>query len=165
METIPAQGIPKDRDHFLRELIAELATILETTIGLKKAQGFIALVGTRMGEAMDRDYRQIAGVAQLSPEQVADALVDLKRRIQGGFSIESIDSERIILVNDNCPFGDRVKGKPSLCMMTSNVFGRIAADNLGYARVALPETIASGDRGCRVIVELTGDGDGIEYFG
>lgn len=37
-------------------------------------------------------------------------------------------------------------------MMTSNVFGMIAASNLGYAKVELQETIAKGASGCRVIV-------------
>jgi hypothetical protein len=39
-------------------------------------------------------------------------------------------------------------------MMTSNVFGFIASENLGYARVSLQETIASGHPGCRVVVYL-----------
>ena len=42
----------------------------------------------------------------------------------------------------------------SMCMMTSNVFGSIAAQNLGYARVEIEEAIALGDAGCRVVVYL-----------
>ena len=56
-----------------------------------------------------------------------------------------------------------------MCMMTSNVFGAIAAQNLGYAKVELQETIAKGDAGCRVVVYLkpTDEADaaeGREYF-
>ena len=50
-------------------------------------------------------------------------------------------------------------------MMTSNVFGNIAAANLDYARVELRETIASGDAGCLVVVHLGEGGAGREYFG
>jgi hypothetical protein len=39
-------------------------------------------------------------------------------------------------------------------MMTSNVFGHIASQNLGYAKVELQETIAKGDPGCRVVIYL-----------
>jgi hypothetical protein len=39
-------------------------------------------------------------------------------------------------------------------MMTSNVFGVITAENLGYAKVAIEEAIARGDPGCRVVVYL-----------
>jgi hypothetical protein len=54
-------------------------------------------------------------------------------------------------------------------MMTSNVFGSIAAENLGYSKVVLEETIAKHDPGCRVIVYLqpTPDAEraeGREYF-
>jgi hypothetical protein len=45
-------------------------------------------------------------------------------------------------------------GRPALCMMTSNVFGSIAADNLGYSKVVIEEAIARGDAGCRVVVYL-----------
>ena len=38
--------------------------------------------------------------------------------------------------------------------MTSNVFGSIAAQNLGYARVEIEQSIAAGDPGCRVVVHL-----------
>jgi hypothetical protein len=57
-----------------------------------------------------------------------------------------------------------------MCMMTSNVFGSIAAENLGYAKVVLEETIALGAPGCRVVVYLkpTEEAErveGREYFG
>jgi hypothetical protein len=39
-------------------------------------------------------------------------------------------------------------------MMTSNVFGYIAAENLGYAAVELEHAIAQGHPDCRVVVNL-----------
>ena len=53
-----------------------------------------------------------------------------------------------------CPFADKVLDRPALCMMTSNVFGSIAAENLGYSKVELRKTIARGDGECRVVVYL-----------
>jgi hypothetical protein len=49
------------------------------------------------------------------------------------------------------------------------VFGAIAAENLGYAKVELEQTIARGDAGCRVVVHLVPTpeaelADGREYF-
>jgi hypothetical protein len=53
-------------------------------------------------------------------------------------------------------------------MMTSNVFGYIAAQNLGYARVELNNTIAMGHPGCKVVIHLrpiAESGMGVrEYF-
>ncbi len=37
-------------------------------------------------------------------------------------------------------------------MMTSTVFGSIAADNLGHAKVVIEQAIARGDAGCRVVI-------------
>lgn len=157
--------IERDRDQFLRELLRDLSGVLEDAVGVEEAETFVAMVGSRMGTAMNQDYRAAAGVEPLDIEQVAAAMVDLKARIHGGFSIESLEEDKIVLVNTACPFGRLVVGRPSLCMMTSNVFGRIAADNLGYAQVDLEETIARGHPGCRVTVYLKPAGKGREYFG
>jgi hypothetical protein len=40
-------------------------------------------------------------------------------------------------------------------MMTSNVFGCIAAENLGYAKVVIEKSIARRDDTCKVTVHLT----------
>src|SRR5690606_10312973 len=107
-----------------------------------------------MGRQIDRSYRIALGADSLTREQVADVLVDLKRRIEGDFYIISQDDEKIVLGNRACPFGEKVLGRPSMCMMTSNVFGAVTADNLGYAKVVLEQTIAEGAPGCRVTVFL-----------
>ena len=107
-------------------------------------------------------------VDRLSASQVAEVLVDLKRRIQGDFFVIEETPDRIVLGNRACPFGELVRDRPSLCMMTSNVFGYIAAQNLGYARVELNNTIAMGHPGCKVVVYLrpvAESGIGVrEYF-
>lgn len=160
--------IPLERDVFLRSMLRELAGILQDVVGLDEASGFISLVGQRIGEQLNQSYRLALNQSRLTQAQVADVLVDLKRRINGGFSIIEMNDERIVLSNTRCPFADKVIGRPALCMMTSNVFGNIAADNLGYARVELEQTIAGGASGCRVVVHLKLPTDvhpvGREYF-
>lgn len=161
--------VPLDRDIFLRTLIRELSAVLEDVVGLQEAAGFISVVGHRMGDQMDADYRAALQVERLSREQVGEALVDLKRRIHGDFYIIEESDDKIVLGNRACPFEDKVIGRPSMCMMTSNVFGSIAARNLGYAKVELQETIAEGHPGCRVVVYLkptdeSAEAKGREYF-
>jgi len=143
-----------ERDVFLRTLLRELSGTLQDVVGLEEASGFISVVGGAIGEQIDHEYRQALKVDRLTREQVADVLVDLKRRIQGTFLVLEETEDRIVFGNTACPFGDRVLGRPSLCMMTSNVFGYIAAQNLGYANVALDRTIAQGHLDCRVVVHL-----------
>jgi predicted ArsR family transcriptional regulator len=141
-----------DRDEFLRTLVQKLAGTLESVIGLDEAAGFVSIVGQEVGVELDQRYRNEMRVDALDSHQIADVLVDLKRRIQGDFRVTYQDEERIEFANRACPFGDRVVGHPSMCMMTSNVFGSIAAENLGYAKVVLGETIAMGAAGCSVVV-------------
>jgi predicted ArsR family transcriptional regulator len=154
MIPLEVADVPLERDVFLRTLLRHLAGTLQDVIGLDDAEGFVSVVGQRMGEEIDAEYRRALQTERLSREQVAAVLVDLKRRIQGDFYVVEQDDEKIVLGNRACPFGDKVIDRPSLCMMTSNVFGTIAADNLGYAEVEIQEAIERGDSGCRVVVHL-----------
>lgn len=162
--------VPLDRDLFLRTLIREVSGTLEDIIGLEEASGYISVVGQSMGKMINDEFKSALNVSQLNKQQVTDVLVDLKRRIQGEFYVIEENDEKIVFGNRACPFAEKVIGRESMCMMTSNVFGSIAADNLGYAKVALEETIARGDGGCRVVVYLKPTdeaevAEGREYFG
>ena len=75
--------VPLERDGFTRSLIRELAGTLEDVVGLEDASGYISVVGTAIGEQIDQTYKTAFAVEKLSREQVADVLVDLKRRIRG----------------------------------------------------------------------------------
>lgn len=161
--------IPLNRDTFMRSLVRELAGTLENVIGVEEASGFISVVGQNMGDWIDAEYRKALGIERMDREQVAEVLVDLKRRIEGDFYVIEADDTRIVLGNRACPFGDKVIGRPSMCMMTSNVFGTIASQNLGRAKVILQQTIATGSPTCRVVVHLKESAEadaeeGREYF-
>ena len=162
--------LPLNRDLFLRTLIRELAGTLEEVVGYEEAAGYISLVGQHMGDWINALYTQELGVATLSSQQVAEVLVDLKQRINGNFSIVAQDNGKIVLESTTCPFEDKVLDRPSMCMMTSNVFGVITAANLGYAKVVLEETIASRCGRCRIVVhtQQSPEADmaqGREYYG
>jgi predicted ArsR family transcriptional regulator len=154
LEVIQELPIALERDLFLRTLIRELAGTLQEVVGLDEASGFVSVVGQRIGEQINESYRTALNVPRLDRGQTAAVLVDLKRRIQGDFYVIEEDDEKIVFGNRACPFAEKVVGRPAMCMMTSNVFGVIAAENLGYAKVVLEETIAQGRPGCRVVVHL-----------
>lgn len=167
--SINTLNLPLERDVFLRTLIRELSGTLQEVVGLEEASGFISVVGQSMGRQMNQDYKSALELSKLSREQVADVLVDLKKRIQGDFYVIEQNDEKIVFGNRVCPFGEKVFDRPAMCMMTSNVFGTIAADNVGYAKVELQQTIAKGASECRVVVYLklteeSEDAEGREYF-
>lgn len=166
---VASLAVPLERDVFLRTLIRELAGTLQEVVGLEDASGFISVVGQRVGEQINEDYKRALQVEHLNREQVAQVLVDLKRRIQGAFFVIEESDEKIVFGNRKCPFAEKVVGRPAMCMMTSNVFGVIAAENLGRAKVVLEQTIAQGAPTCRVSVYLkpskdAADAVGRDYF-
>lgn len=167
--TVQELPVPLDRDIFIRNMLRHLAGTLQQVVGLDEAAGFVSVVGQQIGEELNGEYKRALAVDGLNREQVRDVLLDLKRRIRGDFYIIAEDEDKIVLGNRACPFADKVVGRPALCMMTSNVFGSIVSENLGYAKVDIEQAIARGDAGCRVVVYLkpTPEADaapGREYF-
>jgi predicted ArsR family transcriptional regulator len=161
--------IPLERDIFLRTLVRELSGTLQDVVGIEEASGFISVVGQTMGRQIGQAYKAALKVSNLSSDQVTEVLIDLKKRIKGDFYLVEQTEDKIVFGNRVCPFAEKVIGRPSMCMMTSNVFGSIAADNLGYAKVELQETIATGASGCRVVIYLKSteeaiEAEGREYF-
>lgn len=154
MSSLAELDIGLGRDGFFRTVLRELTGALEDVIGLEDASGYVSLVGGALGDGLNATYKQALGAEQLNREQVFAVLTDLKHRIGGKFMIAEDTPERVVFVNSSCPFGEQVLGRPSLCMMTSNVFGTIAAENLGYANVTIEQALARGDRACRVVVHL-----------
>ena len=162
-------SVPLDRDLFLRKLVRHLSRALQDVVGLEEAAGFVSIVGQRMGDEIGDAYRAALDTSRLDRQAVRDVCLDLKRRIEGDFYIIEEDDEKIVFGNRACPFSEQVVGRGALCMMTSNVFGTIAAQNLGYGKVVLQETIANGDGRCRVVLYLkqtaaSEAADGREYL-
>ncbi|BAY86393.1 hypothetical protein NIES267_59000 [Calothrix parasitica NIES-267] len=161
--------ISLESDLFIRTLFQELSGSLQKVVGAEEASEFISVAAQNMGREVDRKYKSALQVYNLSREQVAKVLVDFKNRIQGDFYIIEESDEKIVFGNRTCPFGDKVRNRPSMCMMTSNIFGSIAAENLGYAKVELQETIAQENPECRVVIYLrltkeVEESPGREYF-
>ncbi len=169
LEVLSDLPIPLERGGFMRNLLRELAGTLQEVAGFEDANGFVSVAGQRIGEELNDNYRIGLDVPALSREQVAAVLVDLTRRIGGDFYVIEQDDDKIVLGNRACPFAAQVVGRPALCMMTSNIFGVIAGENLGYAKVTLERTIAQGSPECRVTIHLRATPEaeaavGREYF-
>lgn len=142
---------------FLQFVARDVAGTLEEVVGVEEAKGYLSLVGESMASRLDDSYRDVHGPEPWSVPVVSEVLVDIQRRIDGGFGVQSRTRDEIVFENDRCPFGEAVLGRPSLCMMTSNVFGRVAANHLGHVTVELEETIARGDGRCVVRVSTDPD--------
>lgn len=147
--------IPLDRDTFMRRLIASLGHLNEGILGNDIAGAYIMNVGLSMGAAIEAEYKRFWNIDRpFTLDEYAHVIVDLKQKIKGNFSLVSKDSTKVVVRTTSCPFDEFVRQSPSLCFMTSSVFGGIAARNFGYAKTVLHKRIALGDPGCYVTVYL-----------
>lgn len=145
-----------DFDHrgLVNTLVADMAELLETIAGTEDACAYVSSIAARLGAGIERQYKAALGVQHLSRDQLIAILIDLKNRAGGAFSIIEQDEDRVVFGNCACPLGQAAANRPSLCMLTSNIFGRMTANAVGYAAVDLEETIAKGAAGCRVVLHL-----------
>lgn len=147
--------IALDRDIFMRRLIASLGHLNEGILGSELTGAYIMNVGLSMGAAIEEEYKRFWGINRaLTLDEYAHVIIDLKQKIQGNFSLVSKDPLKVVVRTTSCPFDALVRQSPSLCFMTSSVFGGIAARNFGYAKVVLHQRIALGDPGCYVTIHL-----------
>ncbi len=149
---------PPTRAEFFNRMIGALSETIEDVVGVEDAESFIGVVGRRIGNS---DLAELRG-RDCDARQVADHLVAFKAQIGGSFRVEKIDGDCIIFSNGHCPFGKEVVGRTSLCQMTTNVFGRVAANATGFARVHVAESLARSDARCLVKVRLSKPVDDID---
>lgn len=147
--------IDLSRDWFMRRLIASLGHLNEAILGSDVAGAYVLNVGLSMGAVIEEEYKRFWEIDRpFTLAEYAHVIVDLKQKIGGNFSLVSKSPEQVVVRTTSCPFDAFVRQSPSLCFMTSSVFGGIAARNFGWAKVALNRRIALGDPGCHVTVYL-----------
>lgn len=159
LPSVKAPGADRfDRESFLVALVAGLAKTVEFVDGPDRARELVATIGRSAAAEMETEFREATGIAgPLTPDELGRCLVRLKAAIDGGFHVAEVNDDRIVLVNDRCPFGPTVQQAPSLCQMTASVFGGIATQSFPTARLTLDERIAIGDARCRVTIDLNAE--------
>lgn len=116
---------------------------------------YIQHIGLSASSCFEETVRkQLDYQGNLTHDQYADVIIEIKNEIGGAFTRVSSDEGVICVENSCCPFGGMVRETPELCQMTSSVFGGIAARNFGYAQVELRKRIAAGDSICEVAIYL-----------
>jgi len=140
---------------FLQTIMTQSVMITDAFCGVqpKCNTRHITRIGLSAGACFESTYREELGLTgPLSVDQYTDLIISLKNKIGGNFSLSTSRSGFVHVVNTQCPFGESVKQVPQLCAMTSSVFGGIAANNFGYAKVALNKCISANDEICDVCI-------------
>ncbi|AZO77580.1 MULTISPECIES: methanogen output domain 1-containing protein [unclassified Bosea (in: a-proteobacteria)] len=152
--SIGSLDIKFDHHGLFNALVANMAELLETIAGVEDACVYVSSIAARLGADIEKQYKAALGTQNLNRSQLIEVLIDLKNRAGGSFSLIEQDEDRVVFGNCACPLGKAAANHPSLCMLTSNIFGRMAANTVGYAAVDLEQTIARGAPGCRVVLHL-----------
>jgi len=154
LPNIGSLDIGFDHQGLFSTLVTDMAELLETIAGPEDACAYVSSIAARLGTDIEKRYKTALGLQHLNRNQLVEVLVDLKNRAGGAFFVIEQDEDRVVFGNCACPLGHAAANHPSLCMLTSNIFGRLAANAVGYAAVDLEETIAKGAAGCRVVLHL-----------
>ncbi len=141
--------------YFLQTFIVELMHASEQ-LGHQHCQELIEHIARTAGRFFEDIYRleYAKQTEALDKENYIDLILGLKNNIGGKFSLLSSNEDSIVVSNSCCPFGDKVVEFPSLCGMTSSVFGGIASRNFGYAKVEIAKSIAQQDGCCEVYIHF-----------
>lgn len=155
---------------FLQAFIVQSVKVAESNGSQvsNNSDQYIEQVGLTASLCLEESSRTCLGfTGEITSDQYAEVIINIKNRIGGNFSRSSSDNGTIRVVNSHCPFGDSVREAPELCRMTASVFGGIAARNFGYGKVELRKRIALNDSHCEVCIytnpEDARDKPGDEY--
>lgn len=151
---IGALDLDFDHHRLFDVLVADMAGLIEATAGVEDACAYVSNIAARLGADLENRYKTALGVQKFDRDQFLAVLIDLNHRAGGAFFVIEEDEDRIVLGNCKCPLGNAVINHPSLCMLTSNIFGMMAANAVGYAAVDLEQAIARGAAECRVVLHL-----------
>ena len=91
--------VPLNNNNFVKSLLNHLSGSLQDVIGLEEAEGFISIVGSKLGEQIDFQYREALNVEKLSRTQLTEVLIDLKARIDGDFYVLEEFPDKIVSVS------------------------------------------------------------------
>ncbi|HET6963786.1 MAG TPA: ATP-binding protein [Acidimicrobiales bacterium] len=84
-------------------------------------------------------------------EAAARRFIEAEERLGADFEMVESEAGRAVIRNRRCPFGPATS--PSLCRFTSALAGGLAARDAGRSDVTLLESLASGDRECRLVID------------
>ncbi|MBW2980078.1 HTH domain-containing protein [Candidatus Woesearchaeota archaeon] len=151
--------VPVDlnKENFLNKLVIQIAANSDDKKAIKSA-------ASKMADHIVELYKGYYGIDKLNFDQVVEAIEDAQEKIGGKAEVIEKADKHLTLKCTKCPFGDNVKLCRHLCYVTSNILGKLASKNLGYAKVNIKKAIAQGADHCLVEVYLKeGKEEGKEF--
>jgi DNA-binding CsgD family transcriptional regulator len=143
---------------------------IRTLVHPSVLQRVLGRIGEQIGRQVSEQHRLTHGLRlPFSRKEYGRCLSQsLPERMGWPCSLLEETADRLRFGIAACPFGRTTTSTPEFCWLTSGVFGGIAADHFGYAKVCLSRGSGTPPRNCCVTVYIrkTDDSiaaDGTEY--
>ncbi|MEW6544871.1 MAG: LuxR C-terminal-related transcriptional regulator [Nitrospirota bacterium] len=136
-----------------------LSAFLDSTRALvhpSVLQCMLQRIGVQIGRQVSEQHRLTLGLSlPFSRKEYGRCLSQsLPERMGWPCSLLEETADRLRFNIPSCPFGRSVAGNSDFCRLTSGVFGGIAADQFGYAKVCLTQGHGTPPRNCCVTVYI-----------
>ena len=110
-------------------------------------------IGVEIGRGLASEYQRIEQVPRpFSREDFVRCMECLGQGLGCGYTKIEEDTDCIVFRVTNCPFPNAATQCPDICELENGVFGGIAGDELGFAKVCLHRGNGPSPKNCHVLV-------------
>ncbi len=120
------------KEGFLSKIMADITANMPEN----ELKAFCEKAGISLGEDINQMYLSFNGVEKMSFDQISNAYIDIGKKLGGVFKTK-VTSEKISVEIVKSPFEQ--SNAKAMNRILSVVFAKIAASNLGYAKVVVLE--------------------------
>lgn len=148
-----------DKESFFLFLIVKLAKIVEERFGKQESTDLFSIIGANLAHEINSYYREKFSKDKLSAECIATSLIEFSAKLNEKFYLVSLDQDKLVLGNKNCPYGVELKDREVFCQLDKSMAENMVKENFGYGKAELSQTIAQGDEECLITIYLKPEND------
>jgi two-component system sensor histidine kinase AtoS len=142
------------REAFFLQLLADYI-LLNDIAAQPLTEKCLHKVGIKYSWRVEDAYRALHHLeGKLNPEQFGDMIVSFLNGLNGKYTINSSDTEKIIFNCYACPFEHLALKTPALCQIMAGISGGAAARNFPYCKVSIESSLAQQSSFCRIVIYL-----------
>lgn len=145
----------QERD-LLQQTLGALLTSLRTTLHSSLVERMYRSIGVQLGRQVCERYRLVHGLSRplSSKREYGRCLQSLEESLGWPCRATEEAADWVRFEIAQCPFGSGASSATDFCRLTSGLFGGVAADQFGYAKVCLQRGQGIPPRNCCITVYI-----------
>ena len=133
-------------------IMATMGMLLHPTI----IQQSLRRIGAKIGRDVASEYQRTHTVGRpFSREDFVRCIEHLGESWGCGYRKVEEETDRIEFCVGTCPLADAATQYPDICELENGIFGGIAGDELGFAKVCVNRSNGASPKYCRILVHIT----------